>query len=47
MSGIKLLEEWLYFDDLEPRLGSYNLMRHISFLARANRILRYRLGINE
>ncbi len=42
--GIKLLEEWLYFDDLEPRLGSYNLMRHIPFLARANRILRYRLG---
>ncbi len=43
--GIKLLEEWLYFNDLEPRLGGYNLMRHIPFLARANRILRYRLGI--
>ncbi len=42
--GIKLLEEWLYFDELEPRLGSYNLMRHIPFLARANRILRYQLG---
>ncbi len=42
--GIKLLDEWLYFDDLEPRLGSYNLMRHIPFLARANRILHYRLG---
>ncbi len=45
--GIKLLEEWLYFDDLEPRLGGYNLMRHIPFLARANRILRYRLGMAE
>ncbi len=42
--GIRLLEEWLYFDDLEPRLGRYNLMRHIPLLARANRILRYRLG---
>ncbi len=45
--GIKLLEEWLYFAELEPRLGNFNLMRHIPFLARANRILRYRLGMAE
>lgn len=45
--GIRLLEEWLYFDRPEPRLGLYNLMRHIPFLARANRVLRYRLGMVE
>ena len=41
---IKLLEEWRYFDHAEPRLSRYNWMRHIRFLARANVVLRYRLG---
>ena len=45
--GIRLVEEWLYFDHQEPRLGRYNLMRHIPLLARANRILRYRLGMKK
>ncbi len=42
--GIKLLEEWFYFDHQEPRLGRYNWLRHIPFLARINCILRYQLG---
>jgi O-methyltransferase involved in polyketide biosynthesis len=43
-AGIKLLGEWEYFNQGEPRLGLYNLMRFIPPFARANRILRYRLG---
>jgi O-methyltransferase involved in polyketide biosynthesis len=42
--GIHLLEEWKYFDQNEPRLGAYNLMRYIPPLAKANFILHYRLG---
>jgi len=42
--GIHLLEEWKYFDQNEPRLRAYNLMRYFPPLAKANFILHYRLG---
>jgi len=42
--GIRLLSQWYYFDKPEPRLGVFQLMRHIPFIARAVRIVHYRLG---
>ncbi len=42
--GIHLLSQWYYFDKPEPRLGAFQLMRYIPFIARAVRIVRYRLG---
>jgi O-methyltransferase involved in polyketide biosynthesis len=42
--GIRLLSQWYTFDEPEPRLGAFRLMRHIPFIARAVRIVRYRLG---
>lgn len=42
--GIRLLDEWGYFDEKEPRLGIYSLLRFIPPMANANRILHYQLG---
>jgi len=42
--GIRLLSQWYYFDKPEPRLGSFQLMRYFPFVARAVRIVHYRLG---
>lgn len=42
--GIRLLDEWGYFDHPEPRLDHVRWMRHIPFLARVLRIYHYRLG---
>ena len=42
--GIRLLDEWSYFDDPEPRLGGASLLRLVPFLNRANSIVHYRLG---
>ncbi len=42
--GIRLLSQWSYFDQPEPRLGALQLMRHIPFVARMVRIVHYRLG---
>jgi hypothetical protein len=42
--GIRLLSQWYYFDKPEPRLGAFQLMRYFPFLARAVRIVHYRLG---
>ncbi len=42
--GIRLLSQWYYFDKPEPRLGAFQLMRYIPFLARMVRIVHYRLG---
>ncbi len=42
--GIRLLEEWQYFSQGEPRLGWYNLLRFIPPMAKMSQILRYRLG---
>ena len=43
-SGIRLLSEWFYFDQPEPRLGSSQLMRYIPLFARGVGIFRYQLG---
>jgi O-methyltransferase involved in polyketide biosynthesis len=42
--GIRLLSQWYYFDQPEPRLGAFRLMRYIPFIARMVRIVHYRLG---
>lgn len=42
--GIRLLEEWHYFDQGEPRLRAYNWMRFFPIFNNANRVLHYRLG---
>ena len=42
--GIRLLSQWYYFDKPEPRLGAFQLMRYIPFVARVVRIVHYRLG---
>lgn len=43
-SEIHVLEEWKYFDQHEPRLRLYNWMRHIPAFAKANYLVRLRLG---
>jgi O-methyltransferase involved in polyketide biosynthesis len=42
--GIRLLDEWGYFDRPEPRLAHIRWMRHIPLLARALRIYHFQLG---
>ncbi len=42
--GTRLLSQWYYFDEPEPRLGAFQLMRYFPFLARVVRIVHYRLG---
>lgn len=42
--GIKLLEEWFYFDDPEPRMRAYRWMRHIPLLGKSTGIFHYQLG---
>jgi O-methyltransferase involved in polyketide biosynthesis len=42
--GIRLLSRWYYFDQPEPRLGAFQLMRYLPRLARMVRIVHYRLG---
>ena len=42
--GIRLLSQWYHFDKPEPRLGAFQLMRYIPFIARVVRIVHYRLG---
>ncbi len=42
--GIRLLSRWFYFDKPEPRLGAFQIMRYLPFLARMVRIVHYRLG---
>ena len=42
--GIRLLDEWGYFDRPEPRLDHIRWMRHIPLLATALRIYHFRLG---
>ncbi len=41
--GIRLLDEWFYFDGPEPRLGRARLMRFVPLLNRGSSIVRYRL----
>ena len=42
--GIRLLDEWYYFDHPEPRMGGMQAMRYLPLVAKANAICRYRLG---
>jgi len=42
--GIRLLDEWGYFDSPEPRLAPIRWMRHIPFAAQAARIYHFSLG---
>jgi O-methyltransferase involved in polyketide biosynthesis len=42
--GIRLLDEWGYFDRPEPRLDHIRWMRHIPFLARVMRVYHFQLG---
>jgi O-methyltransferase involved in polyketide biosynthesis len=42
--GIRLLDEWGFFDCPEPRLAPYRWMRPIEALARTLRIYHFRLG---
>jgi O-methyltransferase involved in polyketide biosynthesis len=46
-AGIRLLDEWFYFDRPEPRLGAANLMRYLPPLAKGVGIYHYRLGSAE
>jgi O-methyltransferase involved in polyketide biosynthesis len=42
--GMRLLDEWGYFDQREPRLGAAYLMRYIPAMAKMNMIYHYRLA---
>jgi O-methyltransferase involved in polyketide biosynthesis len=46
-AGIRLIDEWFYFDRPEPRLGSTQLMRYIPPLAKGVGIFHYQLGNAE
>ena len=42
--GIHLLDDWSYFDDGEPKLGVFNLLRHVAFFRKIQWTVHYRLG---
>lgn len=42
--GIRLLSQWYYFDQPEPRLGVLQLMRYFPFMGKMVRVVHYRLG---
>jgi len=42
--GIRLVEEFYYFDSAEPRLGVMNLMRYIPLFAKSSGIFHYKLN---
>ncbi len=42
--GIRLLDEWNYYDDDEPRLKAYHWVRVIPALAKSSGIFHYQLG---
>jgi O-methyltransferase involved in polyketide biosynthesis len=42
--GIRLLDNWGYFDQPEPRLGAMQIMRFFPALGRMVRVVHYRLG---
>lgn len=45
--GLRLMDNWGYFDHLDARLGAYNLLHYIPLMANANRILHYRLELKR
>lgn len=42
--GLRLLDEWFYFEDPEPRMSAYRWMARIPFLAKSTGIFHYQLG---
>ena len=42
--GIRLLDEWFYFDRPEPRLGQTRLLRFVPLLNKGSSIVHYQLG---
>jgi len=46
-NGIRLLDEWGFFDRPEPQLAHIRWMRHVESLARTLRIYHYQLGSAE
>ncbi len=42
--GLCLLDQWYYFDDPEPRLGSFGWMRFIPFMAKSTGVFHFRLS---
>ncbi len=42
--GIRLLDEWFYFDRSEPRMNAYRWMRLIPLLGKSTGIFHYQLG---
>ena len=43
-SGIKLLDEWTYFDEYERKLGWFNLFRKIEYFKKIQWIVHYKLN---
>ncbi len=43
--GIRLLDEWNYFEDDEPKLKPYHWARHIPAIAKSSGIFHYQLGL--
>jgi O-methyltransferase involved in polyketide biosynthesis len=43
-AGIRMLEEWFYFDTNEPRMRSYRWMRRFPLLGKSTGIFHYKLG---
>ncbi len=42
--GIRLLDDWSYYDDQSPKLGVLNVMRHVTFFRKMQWTVHYRLG---
>ncbi len=42
--GLRLLDQWYYFDSPEPRLRFFRWIRFIPFMAKSTGIFHYRLG---
>ena len=43
-AGIRMLDEWFYFDDYEPRMGASRWMRYFPLFGKSTGIFHYRLG---
>jgi len=43
-AGIKMLDEWNYYEEDEPRLKAYRWARHIPGIAKSSGVFHYRLG---
>lgn len=42
--GIRMLEEWFYFDSDEPRMRPYRWMSRIPLMGKSTGIFHYQLG---